>query len=72
MNANDFFCGLLAGWSQVAVGQPFDFLKVRIQTATSDVPIFNIAKDIKGKFGIKGFYRGSSSLFFGFAFTIGT
>ena len=54
------------------MGQPFDFIKVRIQTATKEVPIFTIAKDIKQEFGLKGFYRGSSSLFFGFAFVIGT
>lgn len=72
MNITDFFCGLLAGWTQVVVGQPFDFIKVRIQTATKEVPIFAIAKDIKQEFGLKGFYRGSSSLFFGFAFVIGT
>lgn len=33
MNISDFCCGLLAGWAQVIVGQPFDFVKVKIQTA---------------------------------------
>ncbi len=47
MNATDFICGLFAGWSQVIVGQPFDFIKVRIQTATQDIPILNIAKEIR-------------------------
>lgn len=73
MNATDFFCGLLAGWAQVLVGQPFDFIKVKIQTAKQ--PSFSsieIAKDIYRTYGLSGFYRGSSSLFFGFACTIGT
>jgi solute carrier family 25 (mitochondrial carnitine/acylcarnitine transporter), member 20/29 len=72
MNISDFCCGLLAGWAQVIVGQPFDFVKVKIQTAVCDTPILTIARDIKKEFGLKGFYRGSSSLFFGFAFVIGT
>lgn len=72
MKVSDFCCGLLAGWTQVVVGQPFDFVKVKIQTALKEVPILSIAKDIKREFGLRGFYRGSSSLFFGFAFVIGT
>lgn len=72
MNATDFFCGLFAGWGQVVVGQPLDFIKVRIQTAQKAISTLEIAKDIYQTYGLKGFYRGSSSLFFGFAGTIGT
>jgi len=73
MNPTDFFCGLVAGWTQILVGQPFDFIKVRIQTAQkSTLSIPTIAKQIYSEYGLSGFYRGSSSLFFGFAFTIGT
>jgi hypothetical protein len=72
MNVSDFCCGLLAGWAQVIVGQPFDFVKVKIQTALKELPIWQITREIKSEFGLKGFYRGSSSLFFGFAFVIGS
>lgn len=33
--------------------------------------MIDIAKEIQKQHGLLGFYRGSSSLFFGFAFTIG-
>jgi hypothetical protein len=73
MNATDFFCGLLAGWGQIIMGQPLDYVKVRIQTAQhSTLSSTQIAKDIYKTYGLSGFYRGSSSLFFGFACTIGT
>jgi hypothetical protein len=73
MNIGDFFCGLLAGWSQVLVGQPLDFIKVRIQTSSSTSPTstMHIAKDIYRTFGFKGFYRGSSSLLLGYSCTLG-
>jgi len=72
MNLQDFLCGLTAGWTQIILGQPFDFVKVKIQTATNPSSVFSYAKEILNEFGWKGFYRGSSSLFFGFAGTIGT
>jgi solute carrier family 25 carnitine/acylcarnitine transporter 20/29 len=73
MNIPDFVCGLFAGWTQVMIGQPFDFVKVKIQTSTSKThSIPQITKDIYQQYGLKGFYRGSSSLLFGFAFIIGT
>lgn len=73
MKATDFICGLFAGWTQVLVGQPLDFIKIKIQTTQSKtVSTIEMAKDIYRSYGLKGFYRGSSSLLFGFAFTIGT
>jgi hypothetical protein len=33
--------------------------------------MIDIAKEIQKQYGLLGFYRGASSLFFGFAFTIG-
>ena len=72
MNITDFVCGLFAGWTQVIIGQPFDFIKVKIQASTHTLSIKDITKDIYQQYGLKGFYRGSSSLLFGFAFTIAT
>ena len=71
MNSNDFACGLLAGWAQVIVGQPLDYIKVRIQTARRGaMSCTNIAKDIYGNHGLKGFYRGASSLLVGVSCTV--
>lgn len=33
--ALDFVCGVMAGWSQVLVGQPLDFIKMKFQTSNS-------------------------------------
>jgi hypothetical protein len=35
MKFQDFIFGLLAGWSQIIVGQPFDFIKVKLQTESN-------------------------------------
>lgn len=33
MDVIHFACGALAGWSVIAVGQPLDFIKVKLQTS---------------------------------------
>ena len=33
MKLADFVCGLSAGWAQIVIGQPLDFVKIKIQTA---------------------------------------
>jgi hypothetical protein len=73
MSTINFICGACAGWTMVAVGQPFDYIKVKIQT--SKVPPtseWQVAKDIYKTLGLKGFYRGSSSMIFGYTFVGGT
>lgn len=30
-NIKDFICGLMAGWSQIVTGQPFDYIKTHFQ-----------------------------------------
>ena len=70
----NFTCGLAAGWSQILIGQPFDIIKTKAQLSTSKININYLkymAKEIVTNYGILGFYRGSSSLFFGFGFIIG-
>lgn len=71
MNTADFVCGLLAGWAQVLVGQPLDYIKVKIQTSQLSISATEIIKNIYKDYGLKGFYRGSSGLFLGFSCTIG-
>ena len=71
MNTVDFLSGMLAGWSQVLVGQPLDLLKVRIQTEQkTSTKMTQIIKEVYSAYGLKGFYRGSSSLFLGFSGTV--
>lgn len=73
MNIADFFCGLLAGCSHLMVGQPFDYIKVSIQTSKEPtVSIANIAKNIYRNYGLLGFYRGTSSMFLGYTCTTGS
>ena len=72
MNLKDFMCGMSAGTAQIVCGQPFDFLKVKIQTLEhGSNSIVTLAKEIYKEFGFRGFYRGSSSVFLGSASTIG-
>ena len=70
----DFICGLVAGWSQIITGQPLDYLKTQSQLTNQKISFKLLRKfsnQIIQEHGVFGFYRGSSSLFFGFAFTIG-
>ena len=69
MNFLDFISGTISGWAVVAVGQPLDFVKVKIQTAhQASLSELQIIKDIYKSYGLKGFYRGSSSMLFGSSF----
>ena len=68
MNAIDFFSGACAGWAIVATGQPLDYIKVKIQTALTTPSELEAVKEIYRDHGLKGFYRGSSSLLFGYSF----
>ena len=68
MNLTDFCCGVLAGWSMVLVQQPLDYIKTVLQTTESRTATeLRILKDIHKQHGLRGFYRGSSSMFFGFS-----
>ena len=69
----DFMCGVTAGWTQILIGQPLDFLKVKYQTGEGGSQTsFAILRDIYSEFGFRGLYRGASSLFLGQAGVIGT
>lgn len=61
----DFVCGTFAGWLQVIVGQPFDIIKVRIQSQSPTNPKYkgtvDCAKQIYFQEGFATFYRGTMS-----------
>lgn len=62
---NDFVAGFLAGVSQLIVGQPLDFIKIKMQTSQNPISPLEAAKSIIHEHGFHGFYRGSSSMFMG-------
>ena len=61
----DFVCGTIAGWLQVIVGQPFDIIKVRIQSQSPINPQYkgtmDCLKQIYYNEGIWSFYKGTAS-----------
>ena len=59
--AKELFAGSVGGIVQVLVGQPFDTVKVRLQTQSSANPIYSgmvdcAAKTLKNE-GLGGFYK---------------
>lgn len=66
----DFLGGASAGITQVLVGQPFDLIKVRLQTEGGNIG--QIVKEIYLKDGLKGFYKGTLSPLIGMSFCIAT
>lgn len=70
MTPIDFISGALAGITQVLVGQPFDIVKVRLQTSNTKTSIFKVIKEIIITEKIKGFYKGTSSPLIGMSFAV--
>ena len=69
----DFVCGIGTGWTHILVGQPLDFIKVRYQIGEgSHHNPLRLLNSIYKEFGLKGLYRGASSLFVGQAGVVGT
>lgn len=62
---SDFIAGFCAGCSQLIVGQPLDFIKTKIQASTTKKSILESIKEINHEYGLRGFYRGSSSILMG-------
>ncbi|KAJ3170360.1 Mitochondrial carrier protein ymc2 [Geranomyces variabilis] len=61
--AKELFAGTVAGWTQVLTGQPFDTVKVRLQTQPRDAPLYTgmgdcVKKTIRDE-GFAGFYKGT-------------
>lgn len=63
--------GFLAGWAygamSVLVGQPFETLKTRMQvhSSTTAPSLVAVAKTLYAEEGVRGLYRGGTSLFLG-------
>lgn len=61
-HSKEMVAGVVGAVAQVFTGQPFDIIKVRMQTATSSTPsVGMIMKDIVKYEGVKGFYKGTTS-----------
>jgi solute carrier family 25 carnitine/acylcarnitine transporter 20/29 len=41
----DFFAGVCSGWAQVMIMQPFDIIKIRLQTQSLANPIYSGVAD---------------------------
>jgi hypothetical protein len=63
----DVLSGLIAGLSQVILGQPLDFIKTRYQISNppNNISTLSMAKCIVKDHGLLGLYRGSSCLLLG-------
>ncbi|KAI0550999.1 mitochondrial carrier domain-containing protein [Xylaria curta] len=57
--AKDLFAGAVGGIAQVLIGQPFDIVKVRLQTTTQYSSALNAATTIYAKEGPLAFYKGT-------------
>ncbi|XXH01361.1 hypothetical protein Hte_007719 [Hypoxylon texense] len=57
--AKDLFAGAVGGVAQVLIGQPFDIVKVRLQTTTAYSSALNAATTIYAREGALAFYKGT-------------
>ncbi|KAG7569068.1 Mitochondrial carrier domain superfamily [Arabidopsis thaliana x Arabidopsis arenosa] len=70
----EYVAGMMAGLATVAVGHPFDTVKVKLQKHNTDVQGLryknglHCASRILQTEGVKGLYRGATSSFLGMAF----
>ena len=57
----DFFAGLVSGTASIAVGQPFDTVKVRLQTDASFHGPTDCARRLMRREGFRAFFKGMST-----------
>lgn len=63
---NEVIAGTVGGWAQVAIGHPFDTIKVLLQTNNEHKNAWNcFQKTVKSQ-GLLSLYKGSLSPFVGF------
>jgi len=69
-----FLCCVVAGWAQVLSGQPFDTVKVRLQTQIPGQGLYNGPMDAVRKIwsgeGLNGFYKGTLVPMIGVGFCV--
>ncbi|SCU92510.1 LAME_0F00276g1_1 [Lachancea meyersii CBS 8951] len=56
----DIFCGTIGGFAQVLVGQPFDIVKVRLQTSAVPTTALDTVKSLAKNEGLMAFYKGTA------------
>lgn len=56
-----FFAGMIAGWSGVLTGQPFDLVKVRLQSSSQNLKIVEVVRSIFVYEGFRAYWKGSLS-----------
>ncbi|KAL4471128.1 hypothetical protein ABPG72_006509 [Tetrahymena utriculariae] len=57
----DYIAGSIGGITQVLIGQPFDTIKVRLQSSVNKISIGECLKDLIRNEGIFAFYKGVAS-----------
>lgn len=70
LTLKDFLSGAAAGMSQVIVGQPFDIVKVRLQTSTVTLSPISVLKELVAKEGPLALYKGTLSPLLGCSFAV--
>lgn len=71
--AKDYFAGLVSGVAMVAIGHPFDTVKVHLQTQNTGVRVeqyrgaLQCSNHILRTEGVRGLYKGATSSFVGVA-----
>lgn len=63
--AKDVGAGFIGGATQVLIGQPFDLVKIRLQTSTSSKTSGQIIKQVIQNEGVFAFYKGTLAPLFG-------
>lgn len=63
-----FFAGMIAGWCGVLTGQPFDLVKVRLQSSTQSLNIVDVVQSILKYEGVGAYWKGSLSPLIGSGF----
>lgn len=70
----DFTAGVISGWTQVLIMQPFEIIKVRLQKQNAKNPeyagIIDCLKKIVQKEGITALYKGTLSPLIGCGFQV--
>ncbi|SCU77418.1 LANO_0A00320g1_1 [Lachancea nothofagi CBS 11611] len=56
----DIFCGTVGGIAQVIVGQPFDIVKVRLQTSPVPSTALETIRSLVKNEGVMAFYKGTA------------